>query len=175
MSELIDDLLQLSRLGLVELRTEPVDLSELAQSVIAELRATEPERQVHASVAPGLLVQGDPHTLRIAFYNLLANAWKFTSKTAEPRVEVGGSIKNGQQVCFIRDNGAGFNMDFAARLFGPFQRLHTERDFPGIGIGLAIVRRVAHRHGGRVWAEGAVGKGATFFVALPPAKPDDAP
>jgi PAS domain S-box-containing protein len=172
MAELIDDLLQLSRLGLVELRTEPVDLSALALSVIAELRAAEPARQVHVSVAPGLQAQGDPHTLRIAFHNLLANAWKFTSKTPDARIDVGGLLKNGQDVCFIRDNGAGFNMDFAARLFGPFQRLHTEHDFPGIGIGLAIVRRVAHRHGGRVWAEGAVGKGATFFVALPPAKPD---
>jgi len=122
---------------------------------------------VEVLITPGLMVHGDQGLLRIALENLLANAWKFTSRQPQPRIEVGSCSRNGNRAYYIRDNGAGFNMSNATRLFGVFQRLHSQEDFPGTGIGLATVRRIFTRHGGEIWAEGEVNQGATFYFSLP--------
>ena len=166
MAELIDDLLELSRVGRAELRRETIDLGELARAVAAELQRQNPERTVSFEVAAGLPVEADPRLLRVVFENLLGNAWKFTGRTAEPRVEVGAEQQPGGSLFFVRDNGAGFDMAHVAKLFAPFQRLHDEGQFPGTGIGLATVARIIDRHHGRAWAEGAVGRGATIFFTL---------
>ena len=152
MKQLIEDLLNLSRIGREELRREAVDVAALAESVIAELRAHAPERQLTFRASPGLIVNADHRLLRIALENLLGNAWKFTSKRPDAAIELGATSQNGQPVVFIRDNGAGFDMAYAGKLFGAFQRLHSSTDFPGTGIGLATVQRIIHRHGGRIWA-----------------------
>ena len=170
MGHLIDDLLRLSRMGTVELRVERVDVSALARSILDELARAEPARRPELAIAPGMELEGDRDSLRIALTNLLENAWKFTSKTAAARIELSLAERGGEQVLCVRDNGAGFDPSFATRMFAPFQRSHRSEDFPGLGIGLAIVRRIAHRHGGRVWAEGAVGRGAAFYLALPRAQ-----
>jgi len=167
MAELIDDMLQLSRVTRAEMRREPVDLSALASSVVDELRRAEPERQVDVAIQPGLTTEGDPKLLRIALVNLLANAWKFTGRQPAARVELGTLDSGNERAFFVRDNGVGFDMAYAGKLFGAFQRLHAQGEFPGTGIGLATVQRIVHRHGGRVWAEGAVNEGATFYFALP--------
>jgi signal transduction histidine kinase len=167
MALLIDDLLQLSRLSRGEMKTQRVDLTALAGTVAAELRRQEPGRQVHVEIEPGLTAWGDPGLLRVALENLLGNAWKFTAKKPDATVAFGRTEHQGQPAFFVRDDGAGFDMKFAGKLFGAFQRLHKERDFPGTGIGLATVQRVVHRHGGRVWAEGAIGQGAAFYFTLP--------
>jgi light-regulated signal transduction histidine kinase (bacteriophytochrome) len=130
------------------------------------MRAADPERKVDVSVGEGLTVFGDPRLLRILMTNLISNAWKFTSKEAAARVEIGAEIVDGDTRLFVRDNGVGFDMIYAHKLFGAFQRLHSQSDFPGVGIGLATVRRIVNRHGGRAWAEGAVGEGATFYFVL---------
>ena len=166
MDQLIEDMLNLARVTRGELRMEPVNLSSLAQEIIGELAVREPEREVHLLIAPAVVVSGDGNLLRIALGNLLGNAWKFTSKREEAKIEFGVIRQEGRPVYFVRDNGAGFDMVFARKLFGAFQRLHTTKDFPGTGIGLAIVQRVIHRHEGRVWAEGTVDGGATFFFTL---------
>ncbi|MHB9106398.1 MAG: sensor histidine kinase [Armatimonadota bacterium] len=166
MGRLIDDMLKLSRIGRVEMRRAPVNLSELAETVIAELRQREPERQVRVEVAPDLMVTGDTGLLRIVLENLLGNAWKFTGKTENARVELGAMTRDGERIYFVRDNGAGFDMSYADKLFAPFQRLHSEEAFPGTGIGLAVVQRIITRHGGRVWAEGKEGEGATIYFTL---------
>lgn len=167
MALLIDDLLNLSRLSRAELRREPVDLTGLAHDIATELRRSEPERKIEFVVADGMRAVGDPHLLRAALQNLLGNAWKFTGRRDRARVEVGTLHQNGERTYFIRDNGAGFDMSYAGKLFGAFQRLHGTADFPGTGIGLATVQRIIHRHGGRVWATGEVDKGATFYFTLP--------
>lgn len=169
MGELIDTLLALARLSRAEMRREPVDLTNLARAALAELQAADPQRQVQVALAEGLTTQGDPRLLRVVLDNLLGNAWKFTSKTPLARIEFGRlpTPATGEQTFFVRDNGSGFDMDHANRLFGAFQRLHQQSDFPGTGIGLATVQRVLNRHGGRAWAEGRPGQGATFFFALP--------
>jgi signal transduction histidine kinase len=167
MDELIRSLLDLSRISKFELHRTDVDVSGLAASVGAELARAEPQRRVELVVAPGLHAPADAELLRIVLTNLLANAWKFTSKTPSARIEV-GSIDADQLVLFVRDNGAGFDMKDAARLFVAFKRLHSPKDFPGTGVGLATVQRVIARHGGRIWAEGATGRGATFFFTLGP-------
>lgn len=167
MAQLIDDLLKLSRLSRGELHCERVDLSDLAREIVVNLRQQQPERQVDVTIAPQLIVYGDARLLRIALENLLGNAWKFTSKTAAARIELGVMAQEGQPVYFIRDNGAGFEMAYADKLFGAFQRLHQNTEFEGTGIGLATVQRIIHRHGGRIWAEGVVGQGATFYFTLP--------
>jgi signal transduction histidine kinase len=167
MAQLLDDLLQLSRLSRSEMAVGLVDVTALAHEVAAELRQREPDRRVDLRVEPGLTARGDARLLRVALENLLGNAWKFTSKKAEATVEVGRRQDDSGLAFYVRDDGAGFDPQYASKLFGAFQRLHHEREFPGTGIGLAIVQRVVHRHGGRVWAEGAVGMGATFSFTLP--------
>jgi signal transduction histidine kinase len=169
MSTLIDELLKLSRLGRQPLGHATVDLSAVAHEIVAELRRADPERDVDVSIQQGLRVIGDQQLLRIALVNLLANAFKFTLKTTRARVEI-SATREGQNLCVqVRDNGAGFGPEHADRLFRPFQRLHTESEFAGIGIGLATVQRVIHRHGGSITASGAIGHGASFTCTLPAA------
>jgi light-regulated signal transduction histidine kinase (bacteriophytochrome) len=167
MAQLIDDLLNLSRITRVPLNTETVNLSTIAQSILHELRQTEPNRIVEVIITPNLIVKGDLRLMRVVLENLLNNAWKFTSQREFARIEFG--LQEGgadDRVYYVRDNGAGFDMAYANKLFGVFQRLHTSTEFPGIGIGLAIVQRVIHRHGGRVWAEGNPDEGAAFYFTL---------
>jgi two-component system, sensor histidine kinase and response regulator len=166
MSQLIDDVLYLSRVTRAELRDHEVDLSELAGLILSRLQEAEPARRAELKIRPGVVVSGDGQLLRIALENLLQNAWKFTAKEPEARIEFGVTQTSGEPTYFIRDNGAGFDMTYAARLFGPFQRLHSQDEFSGSGIGLATVQRIIHRHGGKVWAEGLVGQGATFYFTL---------
>jgi DNA-binding response OmpR family regulator len=166
MTELIDDLLQLAQIGRAPIRLVPVDLSALAHSVAAELARAEPERRVQVAIAPDLAAAGDAQLLRIALANLLGNAWKYSRLVAAPRIEVGAGTHDGGIVYYVRDNGAGFDMRFAHKLFMPFERLHAAAQFPGTGIGLATVQRIVARHGGKIWAESAVGAGATFFWTL---------
>jgi PAS domain S-box-containing protein len=166
MGELIDGLLSLSRLVRGELLREKVDLTLIAQQSGARLTEAHPERSVELVVDPGLEVDGDARLLAAALDNLMSNAWKFTGKRDRARVEVGRRIEEGKPVYFVRDNGAGFEQAYAHKLFGAFQRLHTVTEFEGTGIGLATVQRIVRRHGGRVWAEGEVGRGATFFFTL---------
>ncbi len=167
MGELIDDLLNLSRLTRGSMRKETVDLSALAKAFAQELRASRPERRVKFVVEEGLLVDGDRQLLRVALNHLLDNAWKFTANQPRAKIEFGAVQHDGEPAYFVRDDGAGFDMAYAENLFGPFQRLHSVAEFEGTGIGLAAVQRIIHRHGGRVWAEGAVGEGATFYFTLP--------
>lgn len=166
MARLIDDLLNLSRVNRSVISHDTVDLSDVANSVAAELRKSGPDRQVEFRVAEGLTVKGDSRLLRVAVENLLSNAWKYTSAHPRARIEFGCKADNGKPVYFVRDDGAGFDARYSDRLFGAFQRLHTEMEFPGTGVGLATVQRIIHRHGGEIWAEGAVEKGATFFFTL---------
>lgn len=166
MAALIDDLLKLSRISRTEVHGEPVDLSRIASEIMASLRQQEPARTVAFSVPDELIVHGDARLLRVAMDNLLGNAWKFTSRRADAIIEVGSKTDGDEPVYFVRDNGAGFNMAYADKLFGAFQRLHDTQEFPGTGIGLATVQRVIHKHGGRIWAESEVGKGATFYFTL---------
>jgi signal transduction histidine kinase len=166
MSQLIDDVLYLSRVTRADLREQDVDLSSLAQLILSRLQEAEPVRKVEVKIRPGVVVTGDGQLLRIALENLFENAWKFSSKQPDSRIEFGVTQASGEPTYFVRDNGAGFDMTYADRLFGPFQRLHAQGEFPGSGIGLATVQRIIHRHGGRVWAEGLVGQGATFQFTL---------
>src|SRR5450759_1440176 len=166
MGQLIDDLLMLSRVTRREMVREKVDLSALARDILADLRQAEPERAVDAAVADGLVANGDPALLRIVLQNLLANAWKFTSREPEAQVEVGVDRRDGVAAYYVRDDGAGFDATYVDKLFTPFQRLHTAAEFPGTGIGLATVKRIVRRHGGTVWAEGAVDSGATIYFTL---------
>lgn len=166
MGDLIDDLLNLSRVSRVELVRERVDLSKLVRSVLTRLRESQPERQVEAIIQDDLMVQADPKLLDIVLTNLLGNAWKFTGKRASARIEFAAKAGEHAPVYLVRDNGAGFDAAYAGKLFGVFQRLHTAREFEGTGIGLVIVQRIVHRHGGRVWAEAEVDRGATFYFTL---------
>ena len=167
MGQLIDDLLRLSRVSRVELQCQRVDLSALAEAVAEDLKRQEPGRQVDVIIEAGLNAYCDPSLLRVVLENLLGNAWKFTSRHPRATIEFGRVENRGQMAFMIRDDGAGFNSTFASKLFGAFQRLHKEKDFPGTGIGLASVQRVIHRHGGTVWAEGAIENGAAFYFTLP--------
>lgn len=166
MGDLIDDMLVLSRVNRCELALAPLDLSAMAAEILAELRKAHPERPVHLQVAPGLQGVGDARLVRIALTNLLQNAWKFTGPTALPRIEFGTTGVDGRPVFLVRDNGVGFDMAHAGKLFGAFQRLHAFHEFPGTGIGLATAQRVVHRHGGRIWAQARPGEGATFYFHL---------
>ena len=166
MGELIDDLLSLSRISRAEMRCVAVDLSALACEVAADLGGARPERRVAVTIAPDLTVNADRGLARILLENLLGNAWKYSFHAAHPHIEIGQVERNGQIQYFVRDNGAGFDMAYANKLFGVFQRLHSQSEFPGTGIGLATVKRIVHRHGGEVWAEGKVNEGATFYFTL---------
>jgi PAS domain S-box-containing protein len=166
MTELIEDLLQLSRITRTEMNIEKINLTRIARSVIDELQKSQPQRHVEIRIADGLEEIADLRLMRIVLENLLGNAWKFTGKQAKAVIEFGSIKKGGEKVYFIRDNGTGFDMAYADKLFAPFQRLHTEEEFPGTGIGLATVRRIIHRHGGNVRTEGAIDKGATFYFSL---------
>jgi light-regulated signal transduction histidine kinase (bacteriophytochrome) len=166
MWQLIDDLLKLSRVSQAELHTGPVDLSALAIEIVTRLRASAPGRNVQVTIQPGLVATGDPGLLRIVLENLLANSWKFTGTRPEARIEVGDELVDDERVYVVRDNGVGFDMRFAGKLFAPFQRMHSVVEFPGSGVGLATVQRVITRHGGRVWAEAAVNGGTTIRFVL---------
>jgi signal transduction histidine kinase len=166
MSALISDLLNLSRAGRVGLHKVPIDLSNLASGVAAELQASEPNRKVSFNIVPGAKVMGDENLLCIVMENLVRNAWKYTSKVDAAEITFGCIERKTGSIYFIRDNGAGFDPQLAERLFKPFQRLHTESEFPGTGVGLATVQRIIARHGGRIWAEAKVNHGATFFFTL---------
>ena len=168
MSKLIDELLNLSRLGRIELQRKPVDLGEFACAISGDLAKACPQRLVDLQVAPDLVADADPELVYIALQNLLDNAWKYTGKTEAARIEVGATANGAGRIFHVRDNGAGFDMAHATRMFGAFQRLHHAREFDGTGIGLAIVQRIISRHGGRIWAEGTVGQGATFYFTLEP-------
>ena len=167
MGFLIDDMLKLSRVTRSEFSRELLDLSKMTREIAEANQQNNPERAVDVVIQEGITVQGDPYLMRIALVNLLDNAWKFTGREAHPRIEFGSTVKDGKTACFIRDNGVGFDMAYVDKLFGAFQRLHTFHEFPGTGIGLATVQRIIHRHGGQTWAEGEVGKGATFYFTLP--------
>jgi signal transduction histidine kinase len=167
MSLLIDDLLRLSRVSRAELVYRKVDLTALAREIVSELRAAQPDHPVEVSTPDGLTVHGDASLLRVVLQNLLSNAWKFTRGQARPTIELGVVSQEGVPTFYVRDNGVGFDESKADRLFRAFQRLHDARDFEGTGVGLATVQRVIHRHGGRVWAEGVVGTGATFWFTVP--------
>lgn len=166
MNHLIDDMLQLSRVTRAEFSATTVDLCALAHQVTDELRTSNPTRTVEVVMPTDCIVQGDARLLTIVLVNLLSNAWKFTRHQTQARIELGRTIQQGETIYFIRDNGAGFNMAYADKLFKAFQRLHSTQQYEGTGIGLSIVQRIIRRHGGRVWAESAEGKGATFFFSL---------
>lgn len=166
MGQLIDDLLNLARVSRGEMLRQNVDLGGLSRSILDDLQKNNPGRHMKVTVAADLTISADPKLMRIALENLLGNAWKFTSRQADGAIEIGKQTQDGQQVYYVRDNGAGFDMNYAGKLFGAFQRLHSNDEYPGTGIGLATVQRIINRHGGRIWAESAVGKGATFSFTL---------
>jgi len=171
MGKLIDDLLLLAQVSRTDMNTEPVDLSAEVTAITAELHAREPGRAVRFAIHDGVRVIADRSLIRTVLQNLVENAWKFTAKRQDATIEFGGTVAEDARVCcYVRDNGAGFDPEFSSKLFQPFQRLHAVTDFPGTGIGLASVQRIVERHGGRVWAEGAVGHGATFYFTLSPAQ-----
>ncbi len=171
MGLLIDDLLALARISRRSVRRGPVDVSALAADVVRELHEKDPGRSVAVEVQPGLHADADRGLVKIALDNLLGNAWKFTSKTPQPRIEVGAERLDGVEVFYVRDNGAGFEMQYSHKLFGAFQRLHAESDFTGTGIGLATVQRIVSLHHGRIWAEGVPQRGACFRFTLDQGEP----
>jgi signal transduction histidine kinase len=166
MGGIIDSLLELTRVTHNEIHWVAVDLSAMVHEIFAELQEISPGRVVQLEVAPGLTANGDPRLLRVALTNLLGNALKFTSKRSDARIQFDKVEDGGECAYFVRDNGAGFDMAYAEKLFGAFQRLHSQADFQGTGIGLATVQRIIHRHNGKAWAEGAQGRGATFYFTL---------
>jgi PAS domain S-box-containing protein len=166
MSRLIDDLLKLSRIARIEMHEDKVNLSEIALTIVEELKANQPERQSQTFIAPEIWAKGDKELLRICLNNILQNAWNFTVRCPVASIELNLTEKNGECVYYVKDNGVGFDMQYADKLFQPFQRLHSEREFQGTGIGLTIAQRVINRHGGRIWAEAEIGKGATFYFTL---------
>jgi light-regulated signal transduction histidine kinase (bacteriophytochrome) len=168
MRELIDHLINLSHVGRQELVTGNLDLSHFAETILSDLRQTTPTREVEVVIAPGLVVEGDASLLLNALQNLLENSWKYTSKHPTARIEFGAYEIDQETVYFVRDDGAGFDINDQDKLFSPFRRLHTEADFEGTGIGLATVQRIIHRHGGRIWADSAVEQGTTFYFTLAP-------
>ena len=167
MGTLIDDILELSRVSRTDMHRHAVDMSELAQNIVAELKEREPSRRIEIVIPNGLVANGDSHLLQIALVNLIGNAWKYTGKTPQASMEFGAAPDaKGETVFFVKDNGAGFDMAYSGKLFGAFQRLHAQSEFEGSGVGLATVQRIIRRHGGRIWAESAVGQGATFYFTL---------
>ena len=170
MDQLITGLLNLSQVGRTTLHSGPVDLSALASTIASEFKESEPGRNVQVMIAPNLHTEGDRELLRSVLQNLVGNAWKYTSKHERARIEFGAEQIGGENVFYVRDDGAGFNPKNTAKLFTAFQRLHGAQEFPGTGIGLTIVQRILQRHGGRIWAEGAEDKGATFYFTIPSPK-----
>jgi signal transduction histidine kinase len=166
MASVFEGLQSLFRLSSGEFRREPLDITALAKEIVGEMRAEDPAREVAVEIAEGMTSSGDKRLVRILVANLLTNAWKFTRSETAPRIEVGTESVDGESRMYVRDNGVGFDMIYVHRLFGAFQRLHSQSDFEGAGIGLATARRIINRHGGRIWAEGAVGEGATFYFVL---------
>jgi light-regulated signal transduction histidine kinase (bacteriophytochrome) len=166
MRTLIDDMLSLSRATHADIKPGPVNLSEIADTVAAGLQKSEPERRVEFNIAKGLVTEADSGLMKLALENLLGNAWKYTGKRDSPRIEFGSFHQSGKTTYYVRDNGVGFDMAYAGKLFNAFQRLHAESEFPGTGIGLATVHRIIERHGGSVWAESQPGKGAAFYFTL---------
>jgi light-regulated signal transduction histidine kinase (bacteriophytochrome) len=166
MGNIIDDLLKLSRITRRTLDTEKVNLGDLSKSIIDDLQKKESDRKVKVSIDDDLTVMGDKQLLNMALENIIENAWKFTNKKSNAKIEIGKTKKNNKDVFFVRDNGAGFDMNYVDKLFVPFRRLHSNDEFEGIGIGLGIVNRIIHRHGGEIWAEGREGEGATFYFSL---------
>jgi signal transduction histidine kinase len=166
MAQLIDDLLQLSRLTRAEMHFEPIDLSALARAIAVDLQRAQPGRTVAFSIEPGLSARGDPRLLRVLLENLIGNAWKYTSRHPTAHISFGHTIENGEVVFHVRDDGAGFDVAYADKLFRPFQRLHTVEEFEGAGIGLATAQRVVRRHSGRIWADSVPEQGATFSFTL---------
>jgi light-regulated signal transduction histidine kinase (bacteriophytochrome) len=167
MAELIDDILQLSRITREELKLEDINLSEMAVRFKQEISNTAPDRQVEWDIQPGMTIRADQQLMERALDNLLNNAWKYTANTPHAKIHFGCMEKNGDTIYFVQDNGAGFDMQYAHKLFATFQRLHSPSEYPGSGVGLAIVLRVINRHHGRIWGEGEIGKGATFYFTLP--------
>lgn len=167
MTHLIDDLLELSIVSREEMECRKIDMTGLCNGIAHELVESEPGRDATFLIAPGMAAWGDRRLLRIVLQNLLGNAWKYTSRKERASIEVGMAEDDGETVYYVRDDGAGFDMDFADKMFAAFQRLHSSSEFPGTGIGLATVQRIVSRHGGRVWAKGWPGKGATFYFSLP--------
>lgn len=167
MGQLIDDLLKLARVSRAPLSRENINLSNMATTILEELQAAEPNRVAHIEVEPQIEVIGDPQLTRIALDNLLGNAWKYTGKCAETRIQFGQGLRDGTPCYCVTDNGAGFDMAYVDKLFGAFQRLHDAKEYPGTGIGLATVQRIIHRHGGRIWADSTLGSGSTFCFTLP--------
>lgn len=168
MGHLIDDMLQLSRLTRQEMKLQPVDLTSMAGAIVAELRRSAPERDVAVTIEPSMVARGDSRLLSVALSNLIGNAWKYTSRRPVAHIHIGVKDRETAPVFYVRDDGSGFEMQFAGKLFGAFQRLHSSDEFEGTGIGLATVQRIVHRHGGRVWAEAALDQGATFYFTLSP-------
>jgi light-regulated signal transduction histidine kinase (bacteriophytochrome) len=156
----------LSRVTRSDIYYEKINLSDIAQNIIEELSQTEPKRKVTVNLAPDMIAYADRNLLHVALQNLLGNAWKYTGKTVEPKIEMASQMQDGKLVYFIRDNGVGFDMTYSHKLFQPFQRLHRATEFAGTGIGLATVQRIIRRHGGKVWAESKLGEGATFYFTL---------
>lgn len=168
MGQLIDGLLVLSRVTRQELRRVSVRLDTVAHRVLERLREAETDRTVDIDIETPMTAIGDEHLVESMLENLLGNAWKFTVGKQPARIAVGMESKTGRETYYVKDNGAGFKMDYADKLFVPFQRLHSEREFDGAGIGLATTQRIVHRHGGEIWAHGAPGEGATFYFTLSP-------
>ena len=166
MTSVFDGLQMLFRLTSGEIKREEVDVSVLSAQVVDQLRADHPDREVRLDIAPGVTVSADRRLVRILLGNLIDNAWKFSSLRPEPQITIGREAVDGESRVFVKDNGVGFDMIDSHRLFGAFQRLHSQSDFPGAGIGLATARRIVNRHGGKIWAEGAVGEGATFYFII---------
>jgi light-regulated signal transduction histidine kinase (bacteriophytochrome) len=167
MANLIDDILELSRITRIDIEHRDVDISAMARECLQSLQASNPERKVELQVQPDMHVTGDPRLLRIILQNLLSNAWKFTSERENPKIQIGAADDRNQTVFFVKDNGIGFDVKYSDKVFGIFQRLHKTEEFEGTGIGLASVQRAIHRHGGKVWVNAKEQKGATFYFTLP--------
>jgi light-regulated signal transduction histidine kinase (bacteriophytochrome) len=166
MGLLIDDLIKLARVTRTDVTIGDVDLSEIALAVATNLQDAAPQRQAEFMIAPGLRAEGDPRLMQVALDNLLNNSWKFTAPRSPARIEFGTTVADGKPAFFVRDNGVGFDMNYAGKMFGAFQRFHDAREFAGTGIGLATVQRIIHKHGGRIWAKSQPGEGATFYFTL---------